>query len=318
MPLPVANARTYLLLALALVPVLALVRRRGRRSFKLPRKNERILIVGASSGIGRTLAHQYAKLGVKGVCVVGRRADKIAEVVSECNASKGSNTEVIGITGDFAEADDMVKVRTQLETLWGGIDTMIVAAGVSALLPLMEVAGAGPGNLENTGIQRIVDVAALATRGNYVGPLVAAVTFIPLLQSSSPHPAILLVNSLASAIPAPTRTIYASTKAASLHLYQALAIEHPAIAFTNFLPSTIEGDFRASAVDGGAANVREADPNKTGLKRDAVARRCVTAIEHAEKNVFMPWAMGPAHLLYWVWPSFLEWRASVKYRFTPP
>ncbi|KAJ6605382.1 hypothetical protein DFH09DRAFT_1017932 [Mycena vulgaris] len=307
--------RSYFLLALAIAPILTFLRRRAGRSFKLPRKNERILILGASSGIGRTLAHQYAELGVKGLCVVGRRADKVAEVVAECNACKGSSTEVIGITGDFAEVGDMVKIRTQLEALWGGIDTMIVAAGVSALRPLLEIAGEQSGNAEPEGIQRVVDVAALATRGNYVGPLVAAVTFIPLLEAKSPHPSILLLNSLASAIPAPTRTLYASTKAASLHLYQALAIEHPAIAFTQVLPSTVEGDFRASAVDGGT--VREADPNKTGLKRAAVARRCVRAVERGEKNVFMPWAMGPAHLLYWMWPSLVERNASAKYKFTP-
>ncbi|KAJ7088436.1 hypothetical protein B0H15DRAFT_290955 [Mycena belliarum] len=308
--------RTYLLLALAMAPLLTYLRRRSRRSFKLPRKDERVLILGASSGIGRTLAHQYAELGVKGVCVVGRRADKIAEVVAECKACTGSGTEIVGIAGDFAEVEDMVKIRTQLVLQWGGLDTMIVAAGVSALRPLMEVAGATSGNVGPEGIQHVVNVAGLATRGNYVGPLVAAVTFIPVLQDTSRHPSILLVNSLASAIPAPTRTLYASTKAASLHLYQALAIEHPAIAFTHFLPSTVEGDFRASAVDGGTA--READPNKTGLKRVAVARRCLSAIERGEKNVFMPWAMGPAHLLYWVWPSLLEWRASAKYQFQAP
>ncbi|KAJ7438879.1 NAD-P-binding protein [Mycena latifolia] len=214
-------------------------------------------------GVDATLT--YATLGVKGVCVVGRRADKVAEVVAECNATKGPGTEVVGITGDFAEVQDML--------LLGGIDTMIVAAGVSALLPLMEVACA-PASVE--GIQHAVDVATLATRRNYLDTLVAA---IPLLQSTSPHPSILLINSLASAIPLPTRTLYASTKA------------HPAIAFTNLLPNTVEGDFRAAAVDGGA---------------------------RGEKNVFMPWTMGPAHLLYWLWPSFVEACAVAKYNYTPP
>ncbi|KAJ7870744.1 hypothetical protein B0H14DRAFT_236327 [Mycena olivaceomarginata] len=313
MPFPL---RSYFLLALALAPILTFLRRRSRRSVRLPRQNERILIIGASSGVGHTLALQYSKLGVKGVCVVGRRVDKIAQVVAECNAVKGPNTEILGITGDFADVDDMVRTRSQLEAAWGGIDTMIVAAGVSALRPLMEVTGVDSGDVGKEGIQRVVDVVALATRGNYVGPLIAAVTFIPLLESASPSPSILLVNTLASIIPAPTRTIYASSKAASLLLYQALSIEHPRIAFTHLLPGTIEGDFRASAVDGGKA--READPNKTGLKRDAVARRCIAALEHREKNVFMPWTMRPGHLLYWVWPGFVEWRAMAKYNFTPP
>ncbi|KAJ7234014.1 NAD(P)-binding protein [Mycena haematopus] len=308
--------RSYFLVALALAPVFAFLRRRSKRSSSLPRRNERILIIGASSGVGRTLAHQYSKLGVKGVCVVGRREDKIAEVVTECNAYKEPHTEIIGIAGDFAEVDDMVRTRSQLESRWGGIDTMIVAAGVSSLRPLMEITGVESGNADKEGIQRVVDVVARATRGTLSGPSSPqSPLWVPLLESASPFPSILLINSVASALPSPTRTIYASTKSASLLLYQALSIEHPRIAFSHVLPGTIEGDFRASAVDGGT--VREADPNKHGLKRDVVASRCIEAIEYREKNVFMPWAMGLARVLYWVRPSLIERFASVKYNFTP-
>ncbi|KAF7290388.1 hypothetical protein HMN09_01296800 [Mycena chlorophos] len=290
---------------------------RQRRSARLPRARERVLIIGASSGIGRTLAQHYAALGVKGLGIVGRRADKLAEVAKECEercvAAGTEKTEVLALAGDFAEVADMVRIRDELLAKWDGIDTIIVAAGVSALRPLLDIAQDKPGA---EGIQRVVDVASLATRGNYIGPLVAAVTFIPLLESSSPSPSILLVNSLASVIPAPTRSIYASTKAASLKLYQALAIEHPHIAFTQFMPSTVEGDFRASAVDGGTA--RESDPNKTGLKREDVARRCLDAIDYGEKHVWMPWTMGPSHIVYWLFPRFVESRASKKYHYTPP
>lgn len=79
------------------------------------------------------------------------------------------------------------------------------------------------------------------------------------------------------------------------------------------MPSTVEGDFRASAVDAGP--VRELDPNKHGLKREDVARRCLRAVDEGEKTVFMPLTMRWGHLLYWVWPSFVEWRARVKYNF---
>ena len=51
------------------------------------------------------------------------------------------------------------------------------------------------------------------------------------------------------------------------------------------LPSTVEGGFRASAVDGGP--VREADPNKHGLKRAAVARAAVAGIDAGAKNVYV-------------------------------
>ncbi|GLB36820.1 putative oxidation-reduction process [Lyophyllum shimeji] len=314
---------------LAIIPVFVTLRRlwlRSRRVLKVAKIDERVLILGASSGIGRSIAHLYAERGAR-VCVVGRRREKVEEVAEECRARSSAYgygaTRVMGVAGDFADVDDMVRLRTTLETEWQGVDTVIVAAGVSALQPLMAVAGLEahskgskfvPPKATKTGIQRAVDVSVAATRGNYVGPLVAAITFIPLLSATSASPSILLVSSLAALIPAPTRTIYASTKAASLLLYQALSIEHPKINFTFFIPSTVEGDFRASAVDQGP--VREADPNKHGLKREDVAQRCIEAVDTYEKTVFMPRLMRPGHLLYWIWPSFVEWRARIKYNFT--
>ena len=91
------------------------------------------------------------------------------------------------------------------------------------------------------------------------------------MTRTSPSPAVLLLSSVASVIPAPTRALYAASKGASLLLYQSLAIEHPDVAFTFILPGTIEGDFRKSAVDGGPP--READPNRHGLRREVVAQR---------------------------------------------
>ncbi|KAF9463107.1 hypothetical protein BDZ94DRAFT_1218598 [Collybia nuda] len=313
---------------LAILPLLLTIHRfllrRPKRLSKIAAIDERVLVLGASSGIGRSVALQYAQRGAR-VCIVGRREGKVEEVVGECRgcgtrSSGYGSSRIIGISGDFAEVDDMVRVRSILQNEWGGIDTMIVAAGVSALQPLMAVAGVEvkgttftPAQSTKEGIKAAVAVTAAATRGNYVGPLVAAITFIPLLTATSQSPSILLISSLAALIPAPTRTLYASTKAASLMLYQALSIEHPAIAFSFCTPSTVEGDFRASAVDKGP--VRELDPNKFGLKREDVAGRCIEAVDTAERTVFMPGTMRLAHLVYWICPSFVEWRARKKYNF---
>ncbi|EGO19610.1 hypothetical protein SERLADRAFT_443082 [Serpula lacrymans var. lacrymans S7.9] len=91
-----------------------------RRSRKVPRAQERVLILGATSGVGRTLAHQYTARGAR-VCVVGRREDKLANVVEECKAiSKAatyvkSKEKILGIRGDLANVDDMVNLRAVLE-----------------------------------------------------------------------------------------------------------------------------------------------------------------------------------------------------------
>lgn len=71
--------------------------------------------------------------------------------------------------------------------VWKGVDTVIVCAGVSALLPLLEVAGVtGNGDQATAdGVQHAVDVSNAALRGNYTGPLVSAVTFVcPLAYSA--------------------------------------------------------------------------------------------------------------------------------------
>ncbi|KAI1797318.1 NAD(P)-binding protein [Ganoderma leucocontextum] len=308
-------------------------RLRRRRSRTVPRSQERVLVIGASGGIGRSIAHEYATAGAR-VCVVGRRDRELNAVADECasllpraavsgaDGERGSS-DTFAVVADFTEAEDMVALRKKLEERWSGLDTLVVCAGVSALRPLLEIAGLerkdgkfSPPQCSAEGVQRTVDVANAAIRGNYIGPLVCAVTFIPLLSSTSAAPSIALISSLGAVIPPPTRTLYASTKASSLVLYQALAIEHPSIKFTFVIPSTVEGDFRASAVDGG--KVREADPNKHGLKRTTVAKRTIQAVDRGEKFVFMPWAFGRfAHLFYWITPSIIEHFAAKKYNFTP-
>ena len=70
------------------------------------------------SGIGRTLALQYAAAGVK-LCIVGRRQSELDMVKAEClqaHDAKGDSTTVLSVVGDFTDPEDMVRVRTEIET----------------------------------------------------------------------------------------------------------------------------------------------------------------------------------------------------------
>ncbi|KAG8158059.1 hypothetical protein KVR01_011820 [Diaporthe batatas] len=310
------------LLALA-IPTIHLLRRITARRRKLA-SAERVLILGASSGVGHAIARQYARRGAR-VCVVARRADKISALAAECSriitssggGGDGANGGCIGVAADLSVVEDMVRLRETIHREWGGLDTVHVCAGVSALQPVMALTGV-EGEHEDAaakGIQDAVDITAKAVQGNLYGPMVAALTFIPMLTRTSTAPAIVLVSSLAALVPAPTRALYAATKASSLLLYQAMAIEHRDIAFTFIIPATIEGDFRASAVDSGP--VREADPNKHGLKIGYVAAQCIGAVDNGVRgNVIMPRVPYVfAHHLYYIWPSLIEKLAARKYNF---
>ena len=140
---------------------------------------------------------------------------------------------------------------------------------------------------------------------------------IPLLQFSSVSPSILLVSSLAACVPAPTRSVYAATKASSLLLYQSLSIEHPAITFSFVMPTRVEGSFRQTAIDRGDGPDVYQETSKKSLSQETVAKRCIQAIDAGEKHVFMPWAFcRSGQAVYWWRPSITEGIARRMYGFT--
>ncbi|KAG6829559.1 hypothetical protein H0H93_014408, partial [Arthromyces matolae] len=106
---------------LALAPIILTLRRLyirslARRTLKILNHEEKVLVLGASSGIGESIAKLYAQRGAR-VCVVGRRSDKIEKVTAECKALGGGNRDnkILGVVADFADVSDMVNLRETLQ-----------------------------------------------------------------------------------------------------------------------------------------------------------------------------------------------------------
>lgn len=179
---------------------------RSHRPAVIPPGVERVVILGASRGIGRAIAHRYAQRGAT-ICVVGRKSAELDVVRSECEealalaSDSESESSVLSICGDITRAQDLIEIREKvnesesfyLQIFYGvkssplsvtelhGIDTLIVAAGVSALRPVLEIAGVeGPSVTQPSleGIQRVEDVALAAIKGNYLGPLLSVVAMV--------------------------------------------------------------------------------------------------------------------------------------------
>lgn len=88
-----------------------------RRTKQITPAAERVLILGASSGVGRTIAHFYADRDAR-IAVVGRRANKIDEVVEECVERLGGKVgrkRVVGYAADLTDVDAMVKLRDRIQ-----------------------------------------------------------------------------------------------------------------------------------------------------------------------------------------------------------
>lgn len=93
-----------------------------------------IVITGASSGIGASMARIYAKRGDR-VALLARRGEMLAENVKAIRASGGTAMDVICDVADRQSVADAV-ARVRLE--WGEIDLAVANAGVSRTIKLAE------------------------------------------------------------------------------------------------------------------------------------------------------------------------------------
>lgn len=86
-------------------------------------KNRRVLVTGASSGIGEQVAYEYAKLGAK-LIITARRSDLLQKVSAKCKELGASQIEMI--TADMASAKDREHLIQETESRLGGLDILIL------------------------------------------------------------------------------------------------------------------------------------------------------------------------------------------------
>jgi NAD(P)-dependent dehydrogenase (short-subunit alcohol dehydrogenase family) len=95
---------------------------------------KRILITGASSGIGEAAAEQFARHGAT-VVVVARRQDLLDAVAARITAAGGS---AISIPCDVSDMDAIDALVADVGDRIGGVDILINNAGRSIRRPLAE------------------------------------------------------------------------------------------------------------------------------------------------------------------------------------
>jgi len=97
----------------------------GRRLLK----DRRILLTGASSGIGRALALQLAPLHTH-LLLLARSEEPLIELTEELKRLGAASAEAI--VGDVTDAEVRRLVAQRIREDWGGFDLLINNAGISA------------------------------------------------------------------------------------------------------------------------------------------------------------------------------------------
>lgn len=97
-------------------------------------RGKRVLITGASSGIGEAGAERFAKEGAE-VIVVARRADLLDDLVTRIAENGGT---AAAIPCDLSDLDAVDELAGTVETRFGGVDILVNNAGRSIRRPLAE------------------------------------------------------------------------------------------------------------------------------------------------------------------------------------
>jgi len=90
-------------------------------------ENERVLVAGASSGIGRATAVLFAHAGAR-VVASARRDDRLREL-RKAMAGEGRSLEIVA--ADAGDPADMERLAETAARLLGGVDILVYATGTN-------------------------------------------------------------------------------------------------------------------------------------------------------------------------------------------
>jgi short-subunit dehydrogenase len=89
---------------------------------------KRAILTGASGGIGRAIAAELTRAGVR-VALAGRNSQKLNELATQLRAAGG---EVVAIPADLTKPDDRQRLVESAVAALGGLDLLVNNAGVGS------------------------------------------------------------------------------------------------------------------------------------------------------------------------------------------
>ncbi|OHV04312.1 SDR family oxidoreductase [Mycobacterium talmoniae] len=241
---------------------------------------QKILITGASSGLGAGMARAFAAKG-RDLALCARRIDRLDELKDELTR-KHPNITVAVAALDVDDHDQVPKVFAELADTLGGIDRVIVNAGIG------KGARLGSGKLW-------ANKATLQT--NLVSALVQIETALEMFTKAGAGHLVLISSVLGNKGVPGVKAAYAASKAGVSSLGESLRAEYPSgpIKVTVLEPGYIESEMTAKS----ASTLLMVD-NDTGVKA------MVGAIERETGRAVVPaWPWAPLVQLLRVLPPRL-------------
>lgn len=247
-----------------------------------------VMITGASSGIGRGLALEFARRGAK-IGLVARRKEVLDELVTEIHSKRNGdgaagNAEVLVIAGDVQDRESMRAAATQLHSQFGQIDMLIANAGIG---------------VTNDGAKLDAEKFANVINVNVIGASNSAAAVLPeMVTRGSGH--LVVISSLAAYRGLPKSAAYCASKAAVSAMFESLRLDLKprGIDVTIIHPGFIKTPLTA----GRQARL----PWLQEL--DAAVKKIVRAIEARKKSYAFPWQLAMIVRAGMILPNFIyDW-----------
>src|SRR6186713_3455125 len=230
----------------------------------------RVILTGASEGIGRALALALASRGAR-LVLAARDRERLETLAQEC---RGRGAEARALPTDVTNQQDCEWLVAEAVNAFGGIDVVIHNAGITMWSRFDA--------LQDLSIfERLMDV-------NYLAPVRLTALSLPHLKAS--RGLIVAVASLAGLTGVPERSAYSGSKHAMIGFFDSLRIE---LAGTGVDVSVVAPDFvvteihkRAIGPDGEPLGTSPMQQSKL-MTAPECARQIVRAMEKRQRLLVM-------------------------------
>lgn len=260
-----------------------------------PLSEQVVVLLGASSGIGRESALRLARRGAK-VVVAARNETALQSLVEEITASGG---QAVQVRCDVAERAQVEAVAEAAVAAFGRIDTWVNVAAVLVHASFEETTPEE--------FRRLMEV-------NYLGQVHGAMAALPRLRDAGGG-ALIAVSSVEGVVSMPRHSAYSASKHAVEGLMDALRrdlkADHVPISVTSIKPSTIN-----TPIFTNTAHDLEVEPKgPSPIYQPSVVAACVVhAAEHPVRDL---WAGGAGRAMAFSQALFPKLAHSLLARMVP-
>jgi short-subunit dehydrogenase len=253
----------------------------------------RILVTGASQGIGRALVVEAARRGCK-VLAAARSQELLDQLAKEVRAGGGT---VETVAADVTKPEDRQAMADAAVKHFGGLDILVNNAGIGATGHFMDS--------DPEILRRIFET-------NFFGLTETTRVFLPLLKAGK-TPAIVNISSVVGKRALPARSLYSSSKFAVAGFSEAIRAElakdgidvivvSPGLTQTNFSQNMLEQKAKLQL------------DHMRGMTSEQVAEATLRAIEKGKLDVTLTLQGKLLVLVSRFFPWFVDWKAKKTVR----